>query len=207
MAGNSDLWRLDEPLVLASKSAIRRQLLEAAGIPVVAEPARVDERALEAGMPEGTDPGELAARLARAKALEASARHPRALCLGADQVLFLGAQVLHKAGSLEDARAKLSQLAGRSHALTSAFALARGGESLREGRETAVLTMRPLDPAQIDLYLGLAGSAVLSSVGGYQLETLGAHLFDRIEGDHTTILGLPLLPVLAALRQEGALAL
>ena len=199
------IWRETEPLLLASKSAIRRQLLEDAGLPVEAAPAEVDERAIEA---EHAGPAAaLAAHLAAAKAREASRRHPGRLCLGADQVLTLGEETLHKARSREEAAGKLARLQGREHRLTSAFALFQDGALLESGEDAARLSMRPLDRQQIAVYLDAAGEAALSSVGAYQLEKLGVHLMQRIEGDHTTILGLPMLPLLASLRRLGALGL
>jgi septum formation protein len=192
--------------VLGSKSAARRQLLEAAGVPVVVDPAEVDERAIEAAMP-GADAEAVAQALSREKALEVSRRRCGELCLGADQVLSLDGEALHKAATFDEARIKLARLSGRAHRLTSAFALARDGRIVAEGRDAATLQMRPLDAQAIEVYLAAAGEAALSSVGAYQLESLGVHLFERIDGAHSTILGLPVLHVLAALRAEGALAI
>lgn len=200
------VWTAALPLVLASKSAARRELLQAAGVPIVIDPANVDERAIEAAMP-GADAESVAQALSREKALEVSRRRPGELCLGADQVLSLDGEALHKAASFDEARLKLARLAGREHRLTSAFALARDGRVLAEGRDAATLRMRPLDARAIEVYLAAAGDAALSSVGAYQLESLGVHLFERIDGAQATILGLPILNVLAALRAEGALAL
>jgi nucleoside triphosphate pyrophosphatase len=194
--------------VLASKSVSRRQLLASAGLDVDIEPAQVDERALEneylagGGSVEG-----MALALARAKALEVSARRPDSLCIGADQTLLLDGRVLHKSPTLEAATRTLAALAGRTHRLTSAFALARSGAIVGEGQDSAEMTMRALDKAQIALYLACAGAEVLSSVGVYQIEGLGLHLFDAIEGNHATILGLPMLKLLACLRRQGLLAL
>ena len=200
------LWTDVRPLVLASKSAARRELLEAAGVPIVVDPADIDERAIEATM-KGADPERVAEALSREKALEVSRRRRGELCLGADQVLSLDGEALHKAASFEEARAKLTRLAGRTHRLTSAFALARDGRVVADGRDVAELQMRPLDAPAIEVYLATAGEAALSSVGAYQLEALGVHLFERIEGAHSTILGLPIFKVLNALRLEGALAI
>jgi septum formation protein len=194
--------------VLASRSASRRQLLSSAGLDFDIEPAEVDERALESEcLARGESVEGLALALARAKALEVSARWPGALCLGADQTLLLDGRLLHKSPTLEAAARTLAALAGRAHRLTSAFALARNGAIVGEGQDSAELTMRALDKTQIAFYLACAGSDVLSSVGVYQIEALGLNLFDAIEGNHATILGLPMLKLLACLRRQGMLAL
>jgi len=208
MSSPPSLWIGREKLVLASKSASRRRLLESAGLAFEVEAADIDERALESeflaagGRSEG-----LALALARAKALEVSARRPGAPCIGADQILTLEGRLLHKSETMESAARTLRALSGRTHRLTSAFAIAREGRILGEGQERADLTMRALDSRQIALYLACAGPGVLASVGVYQIEGLGVHLFDAIDGDHATILGLPMLKLLARLRSEGMLAL
>ena len=143
--------------------------------------------------------------LARAKAL--SARAPGALVIGADQVLSLDGALFHKSATRGQALRTLSALSGRTHRLTSAFAVARDGDIVAAGVETAEMTMRALDAAALGLYLDAAGPTVLGSVGVYQWEGLGAHLFERVQGDHSTILGLPMLKLLAALRGLGALRL
>lgn len=200
----SPLWLAPAPLLLASASATRRDLLTGAGLPVETAPARIDERALEA---EGgaLAPVELARRLAQAKAEEVAARHPGRVVIGADQVLECEGQVFHKPADLAAAHAHLARLQGRTHALHSAVAIRRGGRA-EDFVETARLTLRPLDAGAIDAYLRLAGAAVTSSVGAYQLEGLGIHLFERVDGDHSTVLGLPLTPLLARLRGMGLLA-
>jgi len=201
-------WAAAAPLVLASKSASRRALLDACGLASETIAVDVDERGLErrhftaGGSLEG-----LAAELARGKALAASALRPDAYCLGADQTLTVGTRLMHKARDRAEAAETLAALAGRTHRLTSAFCVARGGATLFVGSDAAELDMRPLDEATIRRYLDAAGPGVLASVGAYQLEGLGAHLFERIRGDHFTILGLPLLKLLASLRAEGLLAL
>jgi septum formation protein len=200
------LWRADYPLVLASGSAARRALLAAAGLPFEAVPADIDERAIEATLP-GAAPDEMALALARAKAQAISPQRPQALVIGADQVLSCDGEVFHKSATREEAARSLARLSGRTHRLTSAFALARGGEIVASEADAADLTMRALDAAALALYLDAAGSAVLGSVGVYQWEGLGAHLFERVEGDHSTILGLPMLKLLAALRDLNALAI
>lgn len=201
------LW-LGPRLVLASKSVGRAALLASAGLDFEIDPARVDERAIEEEfLRAGGEPDALAGCLARAKALEVSARNAGALCLGADQTLTLGDRVLHKPLNLAAAKGHLEALEGRTHRLVSAFCFARNGEALGEEDDEASLTMRPLDQRAIKSYLALAGEAALASVGAYQIEALGAHLFERIEGDHATIIGLPLLKILAWLRRQGYLAL
>ena len=202
------LWIGHSPLVLASKSASRRALLAAAGLPFEVESADMDERGVEETLSQqGEAATGLALALARAKALAVSARRPQALTLGADQTLILDGQPMHKAPTRAAAAAALQALSGRSHRLASAFALARDGVVLAEDNDSADMTMRALDAAQIARYLDIAGPAVLASVGAYQIEGLGAHLFESISGDHATILGLPMLKLLAALRGLGLLAL
>ena len=198
-------WRGSVPLILASTSRTRQALLDAAALPFEAVAPEVDEREVEAAC-AGLASADLAMRLAAAKAEAVARRHPGRIVVGADQVLDLDGAVFHKPADARSARAHLARLQGRTHALHSAVAIARNGAT--EGFvETARLTMRPLDAEQIASYVALAGEAhVTASVGAYQLEGLGIHLFERIEGDHTTILGLPLLPLLARLRALGMLS-
>jgi septum formation protein len=194
--------------VLASKSASRRRLLASAGLAFDIEAADIDERALErAFLAEGGPLEALALALARAKALAVSARRPGAPCIGADQTLTLEGRLVHKSATPAAAARTLRALSGRTHRLTSAFAVARDGRVLDDGQDRADLTMRPLDSRQIALYLACAGPGALATVGVYQIEGLGVHLFEAIEGDHATILGLPMLKLLACLRREGLLAL
>jgi septum formation protein len=199
------LWRPAEPLLLASRSQVRRAMIEAAGIPVAVDPADVDERAIEtrAGV---AHPGEAARLLAGEKARAVSARSPSRLVVGADQTLALGERRFSKPADRAAAREQLRALAGRGHELHAAVAVARDGEILFSQVAVARLTMRPLSERFLDLYLDAAGASVMQSVGGYQLEHLGVQLFERIEGDHFTILGLPLFALLDFLRHDGCLA-
>lgn len=200
------LWRGAAPLVLASKSPARGMLLESAGLPFETRVADIDERAIEdAARAGGAGPVEVASLLAAEKARTVARSLPGRLVIGADQTLALDEDALHKPADRQAARAQLQRLSGRVHALHSAVAVARDGMVLFEMVQAARLTMRPLDDAVIEAYLDAAGALVLTSVGGYQLEGLGIHLFERVEGDHATILGLPLLALLAFLRREGVL--
>lgn len=203
---SNPLWQGATPLVLASKSAARRALLDAAGLPFDALAVDVDERALEAdAVAQGATPANVAAVLARAKALAGSSLRSGRLVIGADQTLALGLEAFHKPADRAGAAEQLRRLSGRTHALHAALAVARDGAVLFEAVETAFLTLRPLDERALAAYLAAAGDAVLTSVGGYQLEGLGIHLFERIEGEHAVILGLPLLPLLDFLRRQGEL--
>ncbi|QRM29629.1 nucleoside triphosphate pyrophosphatase [Microvirga sp. VF16] len=202
------LWTHSEKLLLASTSATRLTLLVSAGLPVETQNAGIDERAIEeAAAAEKLDLPALATRLAAEKALAVSRRHPERVVLGADQVLECEGEIFHKSVDRAAAHAQLKRVAGRQHALHSAGTLAIGGQVVEDFVASAYLTMRPLTDEVIDLYLDLAGPDVLKSVGVYQLEGFGVHLFETVEGDHSTILGLPLLPLLAALRRLGCLAL
>ncbi|MGE0700233.1 MAG: Maf family protein [Hyphomicrobiaceae bacterium] len=196
-------------LILASQSQSRRRMLTAAGLVFDAIPSSVDEpklrQALEAnGTPVG--PEAIARTLAAAKAEEVSRAHPEALVIGGDQVLALGKRLLEKPPSIEAARRQLMELRGRMHDLVSAVVLAEAGHVVWSHAETATLTMRLFSLAFLDSYLAQAGTEVCSSVGANQLEGLGAQLFERIEGDYFTILGLPLVSLLGELRNREVLA-
>jgi septum formation protein len=202
----SVLWLEPAPLVLASKSAIRAKILTDAGLPVEARAAGIEERAVEASLAaDGATPQSVAGALAAAKAIDVSSRMPGRLVLGADQTLSLGVERFTKPVDIETGRMQLMRLSGQTHALASGAAIARDGLVLWSVVAEARLTMRPLSDEFIATYLDLAGDSVLTSVGGYQFEGLGAHLFERVEGDFFTILGLPLLPALEGLRRAGAL--
>ncbi|RWO83039.1 Maf-like protein [Mesorhizobium sp.] len=195
-----------EKIILASGSPFRKALLVNAGVAVEAVPAAVDERALEAPLQgSGISPEDVALVLAEAKAAEVSERKPGALVLGCDQTLSLGDEVFHKPADMEAARRHLLALSGRTHQLNSAVVLARDGAVLWRHVGVASLTMRKLDPAFIGRHLARVGAKALSSVGAYQIEGEGIQLFERVEGDYFTIVGLPLLPVLAKLREFGAI--
>jgi septum formation protein len=198
------LWRGAQPLVLASRSASRRAMLAAAGLPIDVTVPDLDERAVEAAAGP-LAPAKVAMLLAREKAKAIARDKPGRLVIGADQTLALGPRRFDKPGDVAAARTQLEALSGRTHQLHSAVAIVRDEEILLDAVDTASLTMRPLSPTFLDVYLAAAGPAVLESVGGYQLEKLGIHLFARIEGDHFTILGLPLLPLIAFLRKAGCL--
>lgn len=207
-AQSPSLWRAAQPLILASKSPSRRALLWAVGLDAEVIAAQVDERALEdRHLARGGSLESLAGELAQAKALAVSAVRPHAYCLGADQTLTLEGRIFHKASDFDEARRSLAALSGKTHRLTSAFCVARGGQPLVVDGDHADLRMRPLDPVTISRYLDRAGPAALASVGGYQVEGLGAHLMDRIEGEHSVVLGLPMLRLLAWLRRESLISL
>ena len=198
------LWLGIEPLLLASASRVRQALLRNAGIALEVAPAAIDERAVEATSPSA-DPAAVAALLAREKARAVECRHPGRLVLGADQVLAFGSRRLTKPVDRAAARAQLDALRGRTHALVCAVALVRDGAIVFEHVDAARLTMRAFSERFLDGYLDAVGEAATESVGAYQLEGLGVQLFDRIEGDYFTVLGLPLVPVLGFLRLHGYL--
>ncbi len=199
------LWLADAPLILASQSKTRRMLLAAAGVPVEADPAELDERALEANAgPESA--GAVAALLAREKAIAVARKRGGALTLGADQTLSFGDHRLAKPQDRDAARAQLRALCGRSHELHSAIAFVQHGAVVFEYVGVARLTMRNFSERFLELYLDAAGDSVTASVGAYQLEGLGMQLFERVDGDYFTVLGLPLLEALEFLRRFGCLA-
>lgn len=189
-------------LILASTSATRKALLQATGLRFETSPAQIDERAIEAGcLGKGAAPVAIARALAIAKADEVSRRRPKGLVIGADQVLALGESLFHKPADAAEALRHLGALAGQTHQLHAGVALVRDGAVLWSHVETASLTMRQSSAEERQAVLALEGEAVLSSVGGYRLEGPSIRLFERVEGDYFTILGLPVLPLLDALRQ------
>lgn len=200
------LWKLDQPLLLASTSVTRLNLLKAASIPVETAAPGIDERLVEAELQDRRlSPDLIALDLARAKGAQVSAIHRDRLVLSADQTLALAADQFHKPKSREDARVQLLRLSGQTHSLHSAVTCFRDGECIFSQVQTAHLTMRVFGTKFVDNYLDVVGVSAMQSVGGYQLEGTGIHLFESVDGDHTTILGLPILPVLAFLRHFGAI--
>lgn len=193
-------------LTLASASAVRARLIRDAGIVASIDPSTVDEAAIKSRMTAlSATPDEIARSLASAKAEEVSGRHRGALVLGADQVLVHDGILFDKPASIGEARDHLGRLSGDSHDLISAASFAMDGETLWTTAGHARLIMRSLSSGFIDDYLERAGDAVLSSVGCYQLEALGAQLFHRVDGDYFCVLGLPLLEVLDFLRRRGVI--
>lgn len=193
-------------IILASGSPFRRKMLEDAGVPFEQVRPEIDERAVEQAV-SGSEltPADLAEILAEAKATAVSELHPDALVIGSDQTLSLGDEILHKPADMEEARRRLLALSGRTHELNSAVVLAHNGSAVWRHVSTARLTMRDLDPGFIGRHLASVGDKALSSVGAYQIESGGIQLFEKIDGDHFTIVGLPLLPLLAELRARGAI--
>ena len=196
------LWFAPAPLVLASKSFARRTMLSAAGIPIEIMAADVDERALERAYGGNRDPDEVALLLSWEKASVVSFKTPSRLVVGADQTLALGSLRFSKPSGPDEAREQLRRLRGQSHTLHSAVTLVQDGSVRFKVVDTARLRMRNFSDRFLDDYIEAAGPAVTQSVGGYQLEKLGIHLFERVEGDYFTILGMPLLPLLDFLRRE-----
>jgi len=190
-------------LILASASSSRRQLLANAGLAFEIEPAAIDEQEITRSLGSKASPQELASTLAEMKAVKVSSRHPQAFVIGADSTLACNGRLFDKPPTPEVARKQLLALRGQTHELFSSVVVARASQRLWHWSERARLTMRPFTEGFIDAYLARAGSDVLASVGAYQLEGLGAHLFTRVDGDYFTILGLPLLPLLSFLAGHG----
>jgi septum formation protein len=195
------------PLILASSSKSRAKLLEAAGLAFIIEPPGLDESAMReaVGGEHALAPHDVAEVLARAKAEAVSDIAPEAYVIGGDQVLAFGDVIMSKSESMEAARRQLLNLRGKTHTLHTAVAVATNGETIWAETTMATLTMRKLSPEFIGRYLAAAGEEVLSSVGAYQIESLGIELFEKIDGDYFSILGLPLIPLLDTLRREGVI--
>lgn len=190
-------------LILASASPSRRQLLANAGLVFTIDPSAIDEDEVKRSLGSRAAPQELASTLAEMKSVKVSARHPEAMVVGADSTLACNGRMFDKPPDLAAARKQLQTLRGQTHELFSSVVVARRGARLWHWSERARLTMRHMDDGFIDAYLARAGDDVLTSVGAYQLEGLGAHLFSRVDGDYFTILGLPLLPLLSHLAGHG----
>jgi len=199
------LWHGKSPLILASQSSARKMLLANAGLQFEAVTADIDERGIQAASGL-SNPREIGLLLAREKAKAVSVNRPGSYVIGADQTLALGDRLFNKPAGRVAAMAQLRDLAARTHELNSAVAVAHDGKIVFEDVSIARMTMRQMSEAELSAYLDAAGDAVTASIGAYQLEGLGIHLFERIEGDHFTILGLPLLPLLAFLRRERLVA-
>jgi septum formation protein len=196
------------PLLLASASPYRRKMLEAAGLSFDVVVAGVDEALLKQQLARRSPKaaaGEVAQVLARAKAEAVSAKHPNAIVIGADQVLALGDELLDKPGSSAAARTQLARLRGRTHRLVSAMTIASGGKADWSHVDEAVMTMRAFSDAFLDRYVAEAGPRIAGIVGAYEIEGRGVQLFERVEGDTFTIIGLPLIPLLAELRARGVI--
>lgn len=207
MSASGSFWRSEQALLLASGSATRRSMLENAGLPVEAIRPEIDERAVEADfLARGGEASGVAAALASAKALSVSVQASGRWVLGADQTLTCEDTAFHKPADENAALLQIAALSGKRHELTSAFALARDGTVIRSGARRVGMVMRELDAGFIERYVAQAGPAATASVGGYQIEGLGAQLFSSIDGDYFTILGLPLLDLLAVLRELELLA-
>lgn len=197
-------------LILASKSFTRNALLEAAGLSFSCETAKIDERAVEKPLLEsGISPAGIAARLAQAKALDVSARNPGAYIIGADQTMsyYEGGSLkrCHKPGSMEEARRMLLSLRGKTHRLHAAVCCAKDNQIIFQCMDEASLAMRDFSPSFLESYLSLSGEEILTSVGCYQLEGPGIQLFEKVDGNYFTVLGLPFLPLLAFLREEAVI--
>lgn len=193
-----------ERLILASRSAARRAMLTDAGVTFGLEDAGVDEDAIKVAMADAS-PGALAVELACAKALAVSRRDPDVWVLGADQTLAFDGGLVSKAKSLDEAKSRLKTMRGRSHQLHSGAALATKGQIVWSGVDTVQMKMRDFSDAFLDAYLAVEGEEVLACVGSYRLEGLGSQLFEAIDGDYFTVLGLPLWPVLVELRRAGVI--
>jgi septum formation protein len=205
MSAATGFWREPRPLALASKSSARAALLTQTGIPFLVVAAEIDERAVESPLRDaGADAAAIAAHLARAKARAVAQLRPDHLVLGADQTLSLGSRMFTKPADRDEALAQLRMLSGREHTLHSAICVMRGGHVLFETAQSALMKVRPLSEPFLAAYADQAGPALTISVGAYQVEGFGIHLFERVAGDHSTILGLPLISLLTFFRRNGS---
>ncbi len=193
-------------IILASGSAIRRQILSSAEVPFEVMKPDVNEDIIkEEGRREGLDLEALAMRLAEAKCLEIAAKTD-AIVIGSDQIMEFEGRAYDKPADMKAAKARLMETQGGPHTLINAVAVARNGAIIWRNLDRPKLVMRALTETEIDAYLEAAGPEILHSVGAYQIEKLGSRLFERIEGDHFAVLGLSLYPLLDLLRREGAIA-
>lgn len=199
------LWLADQPLMLASRSKARRAMLKSAGIPITVVPSNVDEPLLQKEFGASVTASEVAIKLARAKAMDISLKHPPQIVLGSDQTLEFVGRALAKVESRVEARDRLIQMSGRQHQLHSAFCFARDGEVVHSGVQTATISMRTLSEDFIDVYLDTSGNSVLESVAVYEVEALGIQMIEKIEGDWFTVQGLPLRAVIAFLQHQRLL--
>ena len=193
-------------LVLASASPSRRAMLEAAGLACLVDPPAVDEDSIKQAMrADGAGPADVAETLAEMKAKQVSRRHPNAMVIGADQMLECGTIWFDKPADRDHARGHLQALRGKSHRLIASVVVVQNEARQWHFNGSVTMTMRPFSDGFLDDYLDRAGDKVLTSVGAYQLEGLGAQLFNKVDGDYFTVLGLPLLPLLDYLRTRGVL--
>lgn len=199
-------FKLSKPVILASGSGVRAALLRQAGLDFISDPPDVDESAIkDAGLAAGDEVSAVAQKLAHAKAAAVVEKHPGGYVIAADQMLEFEGRWLDKPRTIEEAGTRLRAFSGKSHRLITAIVMRRDAQTLLSHTGHAVLHVRALSDAFVAEYLAAVGEDACRSVGGYQLEGLGSHLFEAVEGDFFTILGLPLLPVLDVLRKEEVL--
>ncbi|MEI6572088.1 MAG: Maf family protein [Alphaproteobacteria bacterium] len=206
MTGSKTIWSAKEPLILASQSTIRAELLKKVGFPFSVETADIDERKIENELNSDIKtPQKIALALAEAKALAVSQNNPDAWVIGADQTLEFENNILHKVAKRQEAETQLLSMSGKTHELHSAIAVVRQNKTVNISVDTAFLNMRPLSRGDIQTYCDLAGDVLFQSVGCYQFEGLGRHLFASVDGQEDVILGLPLSPIIKFFRSAGCL--